>query len=184
MDRSHAERREFDLREATEQIVASVRPVLRKTTVTVDIDMPEGLMIESYPGAYGQVLTNLILNASTHAFGDGQSGTIRIAAKPRGETDIELTFSDDGAGMTPEIQRKAFDPFFTTRRNKGGTGLGLHIVYTLVTQQLAGRLVLDSKPGKGTTFRIVLPRAARGTVATGVDRSESKQWPTRKISST
>ena len=184
VDRSHAERREFDLREATDQIVASVRPVLRKTPVTVEIDVPDGLVIDSYPGAYGQILTNLILNASNHAFGDGQPGTVRIAAKPRGSDEIELVFADDGAGMTADIQRKAFDPFFTTRRNMGGTGLGLHIVYSLVTQQLGGRLVLESKPGQGTTFRIIVPRIARGAGITIVERPESTQWPSRKISST
>jgi signal transduction histidine kinase len=185
VDRSHAERREFDLREATDQIVASVRPVLRKTPVNVVIDVPEGLIIDSYPGAYGQILTNLILNASNHAFQEGASGTVSIVARPRGAEEIEITFSDDGAGMTPDIQRKAFDPFFTTRRNMGGTGLGLHIVYSLVTQQLGGRLVLESKPGQGTTFRIIMPRAAR-TPANAIESESSGNtpWPTRKISST
>lgn len=186
VDRSHAERREFSLREATDQIVASVRPVLRKTSVNVEVDVPEGLIIDSYPGAYGQILTNLILNASNHAFPEGRSGTVKIVARPRGGGDeVEILFSDDGAGMTPDIQRKAFDPFFTTRRNMGGTGLGLHIVYSLVTQQLGGRLVLESKPGQGTTFRIVMPRAARVAVGpTTIDSSGTPQWPTRKISST
>lgn len=185
VDRSHAERREFDLREATDQIVASVRPVLRKTPVNVVIDVPEGLIIDSYPGAYGQILTNLILNASNHAFQEGETGTVSIVARSRGADEIEISFSDDGAGMTPDIQRKAFDPFFTTRRNMGGTGLGLHIVYSLVTQQLGGRLVLESKPGQGTTFRIIMPRAAR-TPANAIESESSGNtpWPTRKISST
>ena len=117
--------------------------------------------IDGYPGSYGQILTNLFLNAANHAFPDGRSGAITISAKPRGNDDIEIIFADNGAGMTPDVQRQAFDPFFTTRRNEGGTGLGLHIVYNLVTQQLGGRMMLESRLGQGTTFRIIMPRAAR-----------------------
>jgi signal transduction histidine kinase len=73
---------------------------------------------------------------------------------------VEISFSDDGAGMTEEVRRRAFDPFFTTRRNHGGTGLGLHIVYNLVTRRLGGRISFVSAPNRGTTFRIVLPLIA------------------------
>src|SRR3978361_2066515 len=166
VDRSHAERRQFSLGESTDQIVASLRPVLKKSPITLSVDVPEGLTIDGYPGSYGQILTNLFLNAANHAFADGQSGTISITARPRGNDDIEIIFADNGAGMTPDVQRQAFDPFFTTRRNEGGTGLGLHIVYNLVTQQLGGRMVLDSRLGQGTTFRIIMPREAGGGPAT------------------
>jgi signal transduction histidine kinase len=186
VDRSHAERREFDLQEATEQIVASLRPVLKKSPITLQMNVPEGLIVNSYPGSYGQVLTNLFLNAINHAFADGRPGTIKFEAKTRGTDDIEIIFADDGAGMTPEVQRQAFNPFFTTRRSEGGTGLGLHIVYNLVTQQLGGRMMLDSRPGQGTTFRIIIPRAARNIVAQGptVPTAGSEQWPIRTMSST
>jgi signal transduction histidine kinase len=185
VDRSHAEQREFDLHEATEQIVASLRPVLRKSPITLDMKVPEGLIVNSYPGSYGQVLTNLFLNAVNHAFADGKGGTIRFEARARGADDIEIIFADDGAGMTPEVQRQAFNPFFTTRRGEGGTGLGLHIVYNLVTQQLGGRMMLDSKPGQGTTFRIIIPRVARAASAgmPTMSDSGSEQWPTRTMSS-
>jgi signal transduction histidine kinase len=87
--------------------------------------------------------------------------------------------------MTPEVQRRAFDPFFTTRRNEGGTGLGLHIVYTLVTQQFGGRMVLDSRLGQGTTFRIIMPKTAKGGPATQNTESDGiPQWPNRTMSST
>ena len=162
VDRSHAERRQFDLSEATDQIVASLRPVLKKAPIALQVDVPEGLLIDGYPGSYGQMLTNLFLNAVNHAFADGRSGTITISARARGTDDVEIIFADDGAGMTPDVQRQAFDPFFTTRRNEGGTGLGLHIVYNLVTQQLGGRMMLDLRPGQGTTFRIIIPRVAKG----------------------
>ncbi|TMJ63440.1 MAG: HAMP domain-containing protein [Alphaproteobacteria bacterium] len=185
VDRSHAERREFRLSEATDQIIASLRPVLKRSPIALSIDVPEGLVIDGYPGAYGQILTNLFLNAATHAFADGRAGAITISAKPRGIEDVEIIFADNGAGMTPEVQRQAFDPFFTTRRNDGGTGLGLHIVYNLVTQQLGGRMMLESRLGQGTTFRIIMPRAAkRGSVIGEHASHGSSQWPNRTMSST
>jgi signal transduction histidine kinase len=185
VDRSHAERRQFSLSEATDQIIASLRPVLKKAPIALSVDVPEGLVIDGYPGSYGQILTNLFLNAANHAFADGRAGAISISARPRGSDEVEIIFADNGAGMTPDVQRQAFDPFFTTRRNEGGTGLGLHIVYNLVTQQLGGRMMLDSRLGQGTTFRIIMPRAARGGSATADQASHgTPQWPNRTMSST
>ena len=183
VDRSHAERRQFNLGEATDQIIASLRPVLKRSPITLSVDVPEGLMIDGYPGSYGQILTNLFLNAANHAFTDGRAGTISVSARPRGSEDVEIIFADNGAGMAPDVQRQAFDPFFTTRRNEGGTGLGLHIVYNLVTQQLGGRMMLDSRLGQGTTFRIIMPRAAKGGSADAASDG-TPQWPNRTMSST
>lgn len=185
VDRSHAERRQFSLSEATDQIIASLRPVLKRSSISLSVDVPEGLVIDGYPGSYGQILTNLFLNAANHAFAGGRSGAISISARPRGSDDVEIIFADNGAGMTPDVQRQAFDPFFTTRRNEGGTGLGLHIVYNLVTQQLGGRMMLDSRLGQGTTFRIIMPRSAKGGSATAEQASDGiAQWPNRTMSST
>ncbi|WP_398478138.1 ATP-binding protein [Tardiphaga sp.] len=182
VDRSHAERRQFSLSEATDQIIASLRPVLKKAPISITVDVPDGLLVDGYPGSYGQILTNLFLNAANHAFPEGHPGAISITAKARGSDDIEISFSDNGVGMSPDVQRQAFDPFFTTRRNDGGTGLGLHIVYNLVTQQLGGRMMLESRLGQGTTFRIIMPRSATG--AAGSFDGTTQQWPTRTMSST
>jgi signal transduction histidine kinase len=160
VDRSHEQRRQFDLRQSTEQIISSLRPGLKKTKVELVPDIPAGIMLDSYPGAYGQVVTNLVLNAVTHGFADGLLGTIRIEARRMNATQIELVIADDGLGMSEEVQRRAFDPFFTTRRTQGGTGLGLHIVYNLVTRRLGGRITFASAPSRGTTFRITLPVVA------------------------
>ena len=123
--------------------------------------------MNSYPGPYGQVLTNLFLNSVTHAFPDGNGGTIDIKVQASGKDNVKILFSDDGCGMSAGVRRQAFDPFFTTRRDQGSTGLGLHIVHSIVTNCLGGRLNLDSEPGKGTRIQLVLPRTAPPALATG-----------------
>jgi signal transduction histidine kinase len=120
--------------------------------------------MNSHPGPYGQVLTNLVLNSVAHAFPDGKGGTVDIRVQASGKDDVEVLFSDNGCGMSLDVRRKAFDPFFTTRR-QGGTGLGLHIVHSIVTNCLGGRLDLDSKPGEGTKIQLILPRAAPAALA-------------------
>ncbi|HEU4805017.1 MAG TPA: PAS domain S-box protein [Nitrobacter sp.] len=159
-DRSYSDKRAFDLGELTEQVVMSLRPGLRKHNVTLAVDCEPNLTMNSYPGPYGQVLTNLFLNSVAHAFPDGEGGAVDINVRGAGRDNVEILFSDNGCGMRPDVRRKAFDPFFTTRRDQGGTGLGLHIVYNIVTNRLGGRLDLDSRPGEGTRIHIVLPRVA------------------------
>ena len=159
-DRNYSDKRAFDLGDLTEQVVMSLRPGLRKHNVTLTVDCEPRLMMDSYPGPYGQVLTNLFLNALAHAFPNGKGGTVDIKVRESGPDNVEILFSDDGCGMNSDVRRKAFDPFFTTRRDQGGTGLGLHIVYNIVTSRLGGHLDLDTRPGEGTRIRIVLPRVA------------------------
>jgi signal transduction histidine kinase len=160
VDHSNADRRRFDLKLATEQIVASVRPGLPKHRDSLALEMPADIVVDSYPGAYGQVLTNLIFNAVTHGFADGPGGQVLIKAHRLDMQQVEIIFSDDGDGMPEEVQRHVFDPFFTTRRAQGNTGLGLYIVHNLVTEQLGGRITLVSAPGKGTTIYMTLPLLA------------------------
>jgi signal transduction histidine kinase len=161
-DRSQADRRIFDLRLATEQIVASVRPGLSKYRDSLALEIPSDIMLDSYPGAYGQVLTNLIFNAVTHGFAGGLDGHVLIKARHLDPGQVEITFSDDGGGIPEEVQRHVFDPFFTTGRAQGRTGLGLYIVRNLVTDQLGGRISLVSAPGKGTIICMTLPLRASG----------------------
>jgi PAS domain S-box-containing protein len=159
-DRNYSDQRTFDLGDLTEQVVMSLRPGLRKHNLTLSVDCQPNLMMNSYPGPYGQVLTNLFLNAVAHAFADGKPGAIDIQVRASGLDNVEIIFSDNGCGMSLDVRRRAFDPFFTTRRDQGGTGLGLHIVYSIVTNRLGGRLDLDSEPGAGTRIQIILPRVA------------------------
>jgi PAS domain S-box-containing protein len=158
-DRNYATQRVFDLGELTDQIAMSLRSGLGKQNLTLNVACQPDLTMNSYPGPYGQVLTNLFLNAVEHAFPHGRGGAIDIKVLASANDHVEVLFSDDGCGMSSSVRRKAFDPFFTTRRDQGSTGLGLHIVYSIVTNYLGGRLNLDSEPGEGTKIQIVLPRA-------------------------
>ena len=159
-DRSHSNQRTFDLGDLTEQVFLSLRPSLGKQNVTLNVECQPDLTMNSYPGPYGQVLTNLLLNSIAHAFPGGKGGIVDVKAQASGHDHVEIVFSDDGCGMSLDVRRKAFDPFFTTRRDQGGTGLGLHIVFGIVTNCLGGRLNLDSEPNQGTKMQILLPRVA------------------------
>jgi signal transduction histidine kinase len=159
-DRNVSDRRCFDLGEVTEQVVKGLRFGLRSQNLTVSVECEPNLAMNSYPGPYGQVLTNLVLNSVAHAFPDGAQGSVHIAAQASGKDNVEVLFSDDGCGMSPEVKRHVFDPFFTTRRDQGSTGLGLHIVHNIVTNRLGGRINLETKPGAGTKIRIIVPREA------------------------
>jgi signal transduction histidine kinase len=159
-DRSVSDRRRFDLGQVTEQVVKGLRFGLRSQNLTVNVECEPNLAMNSYPGPYGQVLTNLVLNSAVHAFPDGARGSVHIAAKASGKDNVEVLISDDGRGMSPEVKRHVFDPFFTTRRDQGSTGLGLHIVHNIVTNRLGGRINLETKPGAGTKIQIIVPREA------------------------
>ncbi|MDQ7835892.1 MAG: PAS domain S-box protein [Humidesulfovibrio sp.] len=156
VDRSTEERRSFNLCEYLDEVLLSLKPHLKKTAVKVELSCDEKLVIDSYPGAFSQILTNLVMNALTHAYDPGQAGIIRINIG-HNEGRMLIVFSDDGKGIAPEHLDKIFEPFYTTKRGRGGTGLGLHILYNIVTQKLQGTVRCESNPGQGTTFTLDIP---------------------------
>ena len=158
-DRSRLERRRFDIGELTDQALIGLRPELRKRGLVLNVTCEPDLVMDSLPGAFGLVVTNLVLNSIIHAFPEGRQGTITMTANAFGDSDVEVVISDDGCGMSPQIRRHAFEPFFSTRQHEGATGLGLHIVHNMVVDRLAGRLALTSDPGVGTIVRLILPRS-------------------------
>lgn len=163
VDRSSHGRRSFDLAGMCEQVAASLRPGLKASRIALEIRIPDGIVMDSYPGPLGQVLTNLFLNAVRYAFPDGRAGTIALSAETPDPHQVTITFSDDGSGMAEEVRRRAFEPFFTTTRGAGGTGLGLHIAFNIATHQMGGRISLDSAPGAGCRFVIAIPKVAPST---------------------
>jgi serine/threonine protein kinase len=139
-----------------EEILLNLRPKLKQTQHQIKIQGDDNLSLNSYPGTFSQIITNLVMNSLIHAYKKNDAGTIRINYRTEAEQVI-LQYQDDGKGMPPEILTNVFDPFFTTNRGQGGTGLGLHIVYNLVTQKLNGEISVESQVGQGTTFLIELP---------------------------
>jgi PAS domain S-box-containing protein len=170
-DRSHLARRQFDLGELTEQVLVGLRPELRKRGLALELACDPNLVMDSLPGPYGLVVSNLVVNCVVHAFPEGRTGTIRIDAHAFGDQYVAVSVADDGCGMTSQIRRQAFDPFFTTRRHEGATGLGLHIVHNMVVDRLEGRLTLTSEPGTGTAVQLILPRSIRFDAETALAKA-------------
>ncbi|MGA1855646.1 ATP-binding protein [Azospirillum sp. 11R-A] len=158
VDQTSEERRRFDLLAYLEEVVTSLGPTLRKSRHRVGIACSPGIPMDSFPGALSQVVTNLVMNALTHAFPADSRGHMVIDVDEMAEGEVEIRFADDGVGIAAENLPKVFEPFFTTRRGSGGSGLGLHIVFNLVTQSLGGRISVDSVPGDGTTFTLRIPK--------------------------
>ncbi|OYD82649.1 PAS-domain containing protein [Azospirillum brasilense] len=175
VDQTSQERRRFDLRSYLDEIITSLGPRLRKSPHRMTVTCPDGITMDGYPGALSQVITNLVINALTHAFPDGREGAMALSVEELPDGELDIRFSDDGVGIAPDNLPKVFEPFFTTKRGTGGSGLGLHIVFNLVTQSLGGRISVDSPPPNstasgGTTFLLRIPvTAPRTASAAGKD---------------
>ena len=161
IDQSGEGTRRFYLREYIAEILLSLRPVLKKTSHVVAIAGDKDLVLHSFPGAFSQILTNLITNSVIHGYEDGEAGRLEISFR-KDDGKLFLNFSDDGKGISQENIDHIFSPFFTTNREKGGSGLGLHIVYNIVSQRLHGTIGCESEPGRGTSFNIILPLTPEG----------------------
>jgi len=159
VDQSSEQRRTFDLAAYIDEILTSLQPELKRSPHRIEREIKNTAILDSYPGALYQIMVNLIMNSLTHAFDEGQKGLIRIAAEAD-ENRVRLVFSDDGRGMDKNVSERMFDPFFTTRRGQGGSGLGLHIVYNLVTKVLGGTIEASTAPGDGVRFILEIPRVA------------------------
>ncbi len=164
-DQSSERRRVFDLQTYLPEVLTSLSPRLKSTPHTLTLDCPDPLVLDSYPGALFRVVTNLVINALVHGLADHPAGHITVSACPHGPEQVRLRVNDDGRGLTEEEQARVFEPFFTTRRGQGGTGLGMHIVYNVVRNTLGGQVVVESTPGVGARVVLTLPRTAP-TVAT------------------
>jgi PAS domain S-box-containing protein len=160
VDQTSSQRRHFELGEVVDEMVVSLRPTFSRTPYQIAVQVPKGLMLDSYPGALGQAIGNLITNAVLHGFEGRTHGTVCISGERGEDGGIVLHVADDGKGIAADLLERIFDPFVTTKMGRGGTGLGLHIAYNAVVNLLGGRLTVHSVVGKGATFTLHLPDKA------------------------
>lgn len=157
-DQISEEKRSFEIGKVLSDTMLTLHPKLKSTRIKHAINCPEGFTIKSYPGAISQIVTNLVMNSLMHAFDKNDEGNINISVERIGNESVVISFSDDGKGIPKNMQKKIFDPFVTTKRAKGGTGLGLNIVFNIVNKVLQGKIHCESNEGKGTIFTITMPQ--------------------------
>lgn len=166
VDQSSYNRRTFNLNEVIHELRLTLSPSLRKAGVKLKEEIDPDIELDSYPGPLTQVLMNIVNNAIMHAFSGVESPTIMIESKLANEKAVILEITDNGTGISKHHLARIFDPFFTTKLGKGGSGLGLHIVYSLVSELLGGRIQVSNTSTSGTCFELTLPFVAPEQTAT------------------
>ena len=166
VDQASERRRAFELGEMLTEVLAMLRPNFRHRQIEFHLDVQGELQMDSYPGALSQVVMNLALNAAQHGFEGRTAGTVHLRARALPDGWVELVCQDDGVGMTPATLRRVFEPFFTTRLGKGGSGLGMSIARNLALQVLGGRLEVESEPDRGTRFTLSMPAVLKDSPST------------------
>lgn len=156
VDQSSELKRTFHLKNYVEEILTSLTAKLRTTKQTVKVNCDENIILDTYPGVFSQIVTNLVMNSLIHAYEPNDEGVLTFDFQLDDEM-LVFEYADNGKGITPENLSKIFEPFFTTKRGQGGTGLGLHIIYNLVSQKLQGTIKCQSQLGNGTNFLIKFP---------------------------
>lgn len=156
VDQSNENDRFFNVNQLLNEVLLTLKPQLKNIPYKIEINCPEDLSVTSKPGPINQILINLILNSVIHGFEGRDEGTITITIMSL-SGQLNICYQDDGVGIDKSIRTKVFDPFITTKRGEGGSGLGLHLVYNLVTQALGGTIDLESEPGHGVNFNINFP---------------------------
>lgn len=156
VDQASGDRRRFQLKPYLDEVITSLSPKFKGKRHRVVVECPATLAVDSYPGALAQVVTNFITNSLVHAFPGERGGTLSLEARAEGG-EVVLVYRDDGVGIEPANLARVFEPFFTTRRGSGGSGLGLHVVHNLVTERLGGSIAVKSEPGHGVEFTVRFP---------------------------
>lgn len=160
VDQTSSQRRSFLLAEVIAGNVLTLQPTIKRTPFVIQQQVPAELMMESYPGPLGQVVTNLINNAILHGYEGRSEGLIAVSAQLSAQGWVTLNVEDHGVGIAPEAVPRIFDPFFTTKMGVGGSGLGLNIAHNIVTEILGGSIQVSSEVGGGTRFTLTLPMSA------------------------
>ncbi|HCB17326.1 MAG TPA: HAMP domain-containing histidine kinase [Alteromonas sp.] len=157
VDQTSEEAREVNVKQLIEETLMSMRPRLKKVTHTINIDCSETLNVMCKAGPLNQILINLIMNSLIHAFETVENGKIDVIARLTDDQKLKIIYKDNGSGIPTSIKKRIFDPFVTTKRGQGGSGLGMHLVFNLVTQALNGNIKLESEEGNGVEFTLTFP---------------------------
>lgn len=160
VDQTSERRRRFDCLTVTTEVVSLINSIIKNYGVRVFINIPENIVVDSYPGAFGQVINNILINACCHAYPDGSEPGSVVVSATENEDSVTLSIADDGVGIGDDVIPLIFDPFFTTKLGLGGSGLGLYLVYNIVTKILCGQISVTSRPHEGATFTVTLPKTA------------------------
>ena len=160
IDQTSDQRRAFDLAHVTTEVLSTLAPAVRKAHCELVVELEPDVQCDSYPGSYGQVLTNLVMNALLHGYPDTPGGVIRVQVRKESADHVSLTVIDTGQGMTEDVRQRVFDPFFTTKLGSGGSGLGMNIVYGIVTHALGGTVTVQSKLGEGARITVTFMAVA------------------------
>ncbi|WP_170309698.1 sensor histidine kinase [Litorilituus lipolyticus] len=156
VDQSSAESRTFNVKELLDEILITLAAKLKSSSVSYQLQCPDDLLVTSKPGPINQILINLILNSIYHAFEDVENRQIEIKVMNLSDQ-LHMVYSDNGVGINDAIKARIFEPFTTTKRGSGGSGLGMHLVYNLVTQALDGHINVESELNEGVSFDITFP---------------------------
>ncbi|EFO33666.1 periplasmic sensor Signal transduction histidine kinase [Roseibium sp. TrichSKD4] len=161
VDRQSEKRREFNIDHIIRETIATIQPSMRATPFSVKLDLSADVNVVSYPGAISQIVTNLVENAVKHGYEGQDAGEVTVSSRKNHDGAIIIECNDDGCGISDGNLKRLFEPFFTTKFGKGGSGLGMAIVYRLVTEVIGGQIHVKSTVGEGTTITIVIPASLR-----------------------
>lgn len=156
VDQSSEVSRKINMKEYIDEILLTMSPILKNTPHQVKVNCPDNLVVKTIPGAISQILTNMINNSIIHGFNEGDKGCLNITVVKEADC-FGICYQDDGKGLNTDEIKMLFEPFYTTKRGMGGSGLGTHLIYNIVTSSLHGKINVESEPGKGLRYDISLP---------------------------
>lgn len=163
VDQTSEQRRSFQLDQVIADNIAALRPSVGRSDVEISVNVPDGITCDTYPGPLGQVVTNLVQNALVHGLDGHSQGRVEVLAFVQGNQ-VHLVVTDNGCGMEPQVFARVFEPFFTTRLGKGGSGLGLALSHRIATSVLGGQLTVRSQLGQGSAFTLTFPKRLSGSL--------------------
>jgi signal transduction histidine kinase len=169
VDCSVESNRAFNVAEYLNSVISSLHSLFKNRAITVSINGPFDIFVDGDPGAFAQIITNFITNSLIHAFAQEDSGNIWIDFQAKDDC-LLLSYQDDGVGISAADLKKIYEPFFTTKRGQGGSGLGLNIVFNIVVSKLKGSIECESEVGKGCCFTVMLPGLQTHTHTNSIDR--------------